>query len=266
MHQIDLADTVYLQRAGGATTVSTDSYLVPGGVDNLAYRAAVEFFRAVGTPGGVYIRIEKRIPVAAGLAGGSTDAAAVIRGLNILYACNLGLNEMLEIGSRVGSDVPFCVLGGTALARGRGEILAPLKLAAPLSMVLVKPDFVVSTREVYQGLAGKPIVRRPDTEAVRAALACGDIKAACSGMENVLETVTLEWHPEIYSIKQAMLGLGALKALMSGSGPSVFGIFDREDAAREAFDIMKRHYSEVFLTKSYGGDGGHHGGKEIDPS
>lgn len=253
MHQINLVDTVYLRRKREDITVSTDSFLVPRGAENLAYRAAAEFFRVVGLEGGVDIYIEKRIPIAAGLAGGSTDAAAVIKGLNMLYACNLSMDEMLGVGEKIGSDVPFCIFGGTALARGRGEVLTPLEVAGTLSILLVKPNFSVSTREVYEGLAGRSIVRRPDTGVVRGALATGDIQAACRGMENVLEAVTFEWYPEVASIKKMMLDLGALQSLMSGSGPTVFGIFYEAKTLEKAYAIMKRYYQEVYPTTSWTG-------------
>ena len=221
MHQISLADVVRLRRRPQGIEVVADSSLVPTDASNLAWRAAAEFFDMTGNQRGVSIYIEKRIPVGAGLAGGSTDAAAVIRGLNTLYECNLE-NEMLEIAAKIGSDVPFCIQGGTVLARGRGEQMTPVHLAQPLSLVLVYPGFSVSTREVYQGLAGRQIQVRPDNRGVEEGLERGQLELVCRGMANVLETVTIDWYPEIASLKQRMMGIGAVKALMSGSGPTVF--------------------------------------------
>lgn len=251
MHQVNLVDTVHLRRLTDGIEVSTDSPLVPGDSDNLAYRAAVEFFQATGIAGGVDIHIEKHIPVGAGLAGGSTDAAAVIKGLNRLYAAGLDIKDQMVLGARIGSDIPFCILGGTALARGRGEILTPLSPARNLLMVLAKPGYSVSTREVYARYDQGKVTRRPDTGGVEAALASGNLAGACAGMENVLETVTLECCPEVALLKQMMTDLGAVKALMSGSGPTVFGIFLQREVAEAACAIINRYYEEVFIVTSF---------------
>lgn len=253
MHQISLADVVRLRRRPKGIKVVTDSSLIPVDENNLAWRAAAEFFDVIGNRGGASIYIEKRIPVGAGLAGGSTDAAAVIKGLNTMYECNLEKNEILEIGARIGSDVPFCIQGGTVLARGRGEQMTPLHLARPLSLVLVYPGFSVSTREVYQGLADREILVRPDNRGVGEGLERGQLELVCRGMANVLETVTIDWHPEIADIKQRMMGTGAVKALMSGSGPTVFGVFRSQEAAVQTCDIIRNHYQEVFTALSWRG-------------
>ena len=251
MHQIDLVDRVFLRKKLSGIKVTTEVAGLADDESNLAYRAAQEFFRHTGIVGGVEIIVEKKIPVGAGLAGGSTDAAAVIKGLDYLYETGLSLHEMLDVGAKIGSDVPFCILGGTALARGRGEILSPLATDITLTLVLVKPGFSVSTKDVYEGLAAVEIFERPDTEEVVHGLVANDWEAVCHGMGNVLEAFTTSWFPEVKLIKSRMKERGARAALMSGSGPSVFGVFKGEREAVEAFNHFRVDYRETYLVKSY---------------
>ncbi len=251
MHQVDLADLVFVRRKAEGIRVITDLPELPDDESNLAYKAAQEFFRKTGIAAGVEVIIKKKIPVGAGLAGGSTDAAAVIKGLDCLYGTGLSLEEMLEIAATVGSDVPFCILGGTALARGRGEILTPLATDIILTLVLVKPNFSVSTKEVYEGLATVEITERPDTQEVMRGLMAHDIETVCRGLRNVLEEVTASWFPEVRLIKAKMKELKAQAALMSGSGPTVFGLFKEEGEAVEAFNHFRLYYEETYLVKSY---------------
>ena len=184
----------------------------------------------------------------AGLAGGSADAAAVLRAMNRLSGAGLSPDRLAEIGARAGSDVPFCVLGGTALAEGRGERLTPLPPLPPCRIVICKPPFSVSTPQLFGRVNVRKIVRRPDTAGVVAALEAGDLAGVARRMYNVFEDVMEpRRYAEISSIKAELIDCGALGASMSGSGPSVFGLFDSEAAAREALARLRDSYRDVFL-------------------
>lgn len=251
MHQIDLADRIYLEKDGIDIRVSSNSSQIPDNEDNLAYKAARLMYEKFELREGLQIYIEKNIPVGAGLAGGSTDAAAVISGLNELYGLRLELPALLELGAQIGSDVPFCLMGGTALARGRGEILRQLHEGPLLHMVLVKPDFQISTRAVYQAFRLEKVLKSPDTTAFLAAWHNYDMINIAREMSNVLETVSMEEHPEIAAIKKQLLAGGALNSLMSGSGPSVFGLFASQEVAEEAYIKMQSQYKESYIVSSY---------------
>ncbi|MEN6349090.1 MAG: 4-(cytidine 5'-diphospho)-2-C-methyl-D-erythritol kinase [Syntrophomonas sp.] len=254
MHQIDLVDRISIgvtDDAGTRIKLTSNSGDIPGDESNLAWRAAQIFLDRNHLRAGVEIFIEKNIPVGAGLAGGSTDAAAVIQGLNALLGCRFEKKALLEMAAFIGSDVPFCLLGGTAVARGRGEILEPLYMKGPLFMVLVKPDFGISTAEVYQGLDLNNVAEWPDTTAFLKAWEKYDIINLSKNLANVLESVSISKHPEIKTIKEMLINEGAINALMSGSGPSVFGIFETVERAQNAAEIMKNNYREVFLVSSY---------------
>lgn len=251
MHQIDLADRIYLEKDGIDIRVSSNSSQIPDNEDNLAYKAARLMYEKFELREGLQIYIEKNIPVGAGLAGGSTDAAAVISGLNELYGLRLELPALLELGAQIGSDVPFCLMGGTALARGRGEILRQLPEGPLLHMVLVKPDFQISTRAVYQAFRLEKVLKSPDTTAFLAAWHNYDMINIAREMSNVLETVSMEEHPEIAAIKKQLLAGGALNSLMSGSGPSVFGLFASQEVAEEAYIKMQSQYKESYIVSSY---------------
>ena len=222
---------------------------------------------------GAAIFIEKNIPVGAGLAGGSTDAAAVLKGLNILYNYNVAGEELVQLAAQIGSDVPFClqghplisindggssqqeqtVMGASCLAKGRGEILSPLPHRIIPYMVLVKPEFQLSTAEVYKNFKLELLKSSPDLQAFIKAWKLYDIRAISKSCENVLETVSCVLKPEIIPIKEELEAMGALKALMSGSGPAVIGIFESFQAAQRARQAMKQNYSESYLVSSYGG-------------
>jgi len=251
MHQIDLVDRICLEKGGSDIRVSSNSSQIPDNEENLAYKAARLMYEKFGLQEGLQIYIEKNIPVGAGLAGGSTDAAAVITGINKLYGLKLELHTLLELGARIGSDVPFCLMGGTALARGRGEILSQLPEGPLLHMVLVKPDFQISTQAVYQAFRLEKVLKSPDTTAFLAAWHNYDMINIAREMSNVLETVSMEEHPEIAAIKKQLLTWGALNSLMSGSGASVFGLFTSQKIAEEAFIKMQSQYKESFIVSSY---------------
>ncbi len=221
---------------------SPDTDPIPLDAGNLAWRAAEAFFARLGDsagapdhrPHGVHIRLTKRIPSAAGLAGGSADAAAVLRGLNDMYGFPFAADELAAIGVRLGADVPYCLRGGTCLAEGIGELLTPLPSFAGHWLVLVKPPFPVPTPWVFGRLRLDDLGERPDTAAMCRLVAAGELAGVAAGMRNVLERVTEPVHPEITAIRECMRALGALGSRMSGSGPSVFGLFADEAAARKA--------------------------------
>ena len=254
MQSVTLADRLNVtpaQREEGQA-VSNLRFLPTGG-KNLAQIAAAVFREATGLGGEVDVNILKSIPVCAGLAGGSADAAAVLHAMNRLTGAGLPRLRLAEIGARVGSDVPFCVLGGTALAEGRGERLTSLPPLPPCHIVICKPSFSVSTPQLFGRVNVRKIVRRPDTAGVLAALDAGDLAGVARRMYNVFEDV-LEprRYREVASVKAALIECGALGASMSGSGPSVFGLFDREADAQDAFDCLRKSWRDVFRCASAG--------------
>ncbi|MBQ7792483.1 MAG: 4-(cytidine 5'-diphospho)-2-C-methyl-D-erythritol kinase, partial [Clostridia bacterium] len=219
MMEIPLSDIVTLEKFD-EIRVSTNLKFLPNNQKNIAFQAAEQFFAATGISGGVKIQIEKKIPVSAGLAGGSTDAAAVLKGLNQMYDARLSLSELQVIGNRIGKDIPFCLMGGTALAEGTGEQLQPLKNLSSCWLVLVKPQFInVSTKEIFTALKASKLELHPDTVGTVSALNNRDLRAVCRRMYNVLEEVTVKKHPVISDFKNVMLEYGALGSVMSGSGP-----------------------------------------------
>ena len=249
MQSVSLADELTVTPArGGVGTAVSDLHFLPTGGKNLAQMAAAAFRAATGLGGEVDVSIRKHVPVCAGLAGGSADAAAVLHAMNRLTGAGLSPVELAKIGERVGSDVPFCVLGGAALAQGRGELLTPLAPLPPCHIVICKPPFSISTPQLFARVNVRKIVRRPDTAGVTAALAAGDLAGVARRMYNVFEDVLQPRRlAEINEIKSALIDCGALGASMSGSGPSVFGLFHREDLSQEALERMRSSYRDVFL-------------------
>ncbi|HBI63844.1 MAG TPA: 4-(cytidine 5'-diphospho)-2-C-methyl-D-erythritol kinase [Clostridiales bacterium] len=222
---------------------------LPADSSNLAYRAAELFFQETGVAcDGISIVVEKHIPVAAGLAGGSTDAAAVLVLLDDLYDTRLGEKKLMEMGVRLGADVPFCIAGGTMLAQGIGEELTRLPDAPQTNVVLCKPPIAVSTPQIYRAIDAADIVERPDTEAMCAALAAGDAARVAQLLCNIMQPVTAAMHPEVDEICGTLRQLGASGAIMSGSGPSNFGLFSDKSAAQNACRILSERYPETFLT------------------
>lgn len=256
MQSVSLCDTVRLElgTAGPIRCESGLSYL-PNGRENLAVSAVLAFQAATGRPlDGLRIVLEKRIPVCAGTAGGSSDAAAVLRGLDTLTGTGLGPMALAEIGAAVGSDVPYCVLGGTALAEGRGERLTPLPSLPPCTIVLCKPRFSIATPALFQAwdrLAGRRL--RPDTAGAVSALAAGDLAGVARRCFNVFEAaLPPRQRQEIASIEQRLIDSGALGAAMSGSGPTVFGLFDRPEMAERAAQLLRADCPETFVTVPVG--------------
>lgn len=251
MQQISLCDQVHIQLSETpGISLTTDAHYLPTGSGNIAWRAAQMLGTLSGmnlSEAGVKIAITKRIPVAAGLAGGSADAAAVLKGLNQLWRLNLSVEELQKIGLQLGADVPYCLMGGSALAEGIGEKLTPLKLEKPLWVVLVKPTHSVSTREVYQGLQLDQVMKRPDNLGLINAMEQGDLKGMGQAMDNVLETVTISMVPEIKEIKKKLIEYNAIISMMSGSGPTAFGIFRDQAKAQGAGNKLTRLYREVHV-------------------
>ncbi len=248
MQTVTLADVLTVSPAEGPEgRISSDLRYLPADGRNLAQVAAAAFREATGRGPQVDIIIQKRIPVCAGLAGGSADAAAVLRAMNELSGAGLSAGELAAIGEKVGSDVPYCVLGGTALAEGRGERLTPLPPLPKCHVVLCKPPFPISTPQLFSRVNVRKIVCRPDTPGVLAALEAGDLAGVARRLYNVFEDVLEPRRKsEIDAVKSELIDCGALGASMSGSGPTVFGLFDDEHAARSAFERLKENYQQVF--------------------
>lgn len=234
MQAVDLHDSLVFEEIPAGIVVESDCPDLPPGPENLVFRAAVLLREYTGCRRGVKINLSKNIPVAAGLAGGSTDAAAALRALNSLWDLHLPGEELFNLGGRLGADVPFCLLGGTALARGKGELLTPVEGVKDLGVVLVKPPFGVSTARVYSLYDHLPPGPQPDTQAMLTALWKGDFNLICSLLQNSLERVAIKMYPVLEEIKKSLLEAGAAGALMSGSGPTVFGLFPGPREARAA--------------------------------
>lgn len=249
MQSVTLADELTVTPAKGAQGEAvSDLHFLPTGGKNLAQMAAAAFRQAAGTGGEVDVSIRKHIPVCAGLAGGSADAAAVLVAMNELSGAGLSPEELARIGERVGSDVPFCVAGGTALAEGRGERLTPLPPLPPCHIVICKPPFSISTPQLFSRVNVRRIVRRPDTAGMTAALEAGDLAGVARRMYNVFEDVLEPRRlAAIREIEGVLIDCGALGASMSGSGPSVFGVFPSERQAQEAKAQLEESWRDVFL-------------------
>ena len=253
MQSITLADTLTLEEnQGEGLRVSANLRFLPTGEKNLAAAAALRFWEALGRePEDLDIRIEKRIPVCAGMAGGSSDAAAVLRALNQRAGDPFSPKELARLGERVGSDVPYCVLGGTALAEGRGEVLTPLPPLPRCWVVACKPDFPISTPELFAQADRVKLRRRPDTAGLVAALEAGDLGGVARRMYNVFEDVLpARLYTRVAEIKNILIQCGGLGANMSGSGPTAFGLFDRLEAAQEARSCLTQRYRDTFLCET----------------
>ena len=256
MQTIELADELELRKIPRGINLKMNTAGIEGGenipVDekNLAWRAAAEFQKFCGKDLGVEISLIKKIPVAAGLAGGSTDAAAVIRGMNRLYETDLTESELCKIGERVGSDVPFCIIGGTCLAEGRGEILTRLAPIKNFSVVLAKPHGEISTAWAYKTYDENPAKIHPPNAEIIKQFERGDYDAAFKNFHNVLENVALEKIPAIADLKGKMLAAGAKVALMSGSGATVFALTDESNAEKISASV-KNSGTQIFITKIF---------------
>ena len=252
MTTVDLADRIGLDsRKDGQILISSSSGFIPNDSRNLAYQAAQLLKDTYGIQEGVLITIDKQIPIAAGLAGGSSDAAATLRGLNKLWNLNLSLDTLAELGAKIGSDVSFCVYGGTALATGRGEKIQELPAPPTCWVVLAKPKIGVSTAQVY-GALRLDEVKHPNTKTMIEAIETEDYDLMCDSVGNVLETVTFNLHPEVVMIKEQMKRFGADAVLMSGSGPTVFGLVDSESRLSRIYNGLRGFCEEVFAIRMLG--------------
>ena len=238
--------------------VETNLYYLPNNENNLVYQAADLLMKEFGVSQGLHIRLRKFIPVAAGMAGGSSDAAAVLFGVNKMFGLGLSQQQLMERGVKIGADLPYCILRGTALSEGIGEKLTPLPPMPQCRVLIARPGISVSTRSVYENLRADRLrpEQHPDIDAMTAAIGEGDIHRVAGLLGNVLETVTIPAHPVIGQLKEAMMDYGAEGALMSGSGPTVFGLFTNPRAAEDAYEDMRygrgtNLAKQVYLTNFY---------------
>ena len=239
MQTVNLYDTLTItKREDTQIIITTNAGELPLAEDNLIYKAAKLLFETVKKECGADIHLDKQIPIAAGMAGGSTDAAATLLGLNALYGFGLDKEELAHIGVKIGADVPYCIYGGTYLSEGIGEILTKLPDAPDCFVVIAKPGIGVSTKYVYENLHIETVSDHPDVDGMIDAIKTGCLDGVTAKMANVLETVTVKRYPEIAGMKGCLEEHGAEKALMSGSGPTVFGIFKEEETARNALDKL----------------------------
>ena len=245
MQSVSLCDELLLRLdESGAVRASSNLRYIPSDERNLAVRAALRYFEAIGVQDqGLQIHMKKNIPVGAGMAGGSSDAAAVLRALNALYDRRLSRRELEELAYAVGSDVAFCVAGGTALAEGRGEQLSDLPPLPPCHFLICKPGFSISTPELFRKLDESPVRRHPDTAGLIQAVEQGSLPELCRRMYNIFEDVPDRRMRTVAEIKSRMLDHGALSAIMTGTGSAVFGVFTEEEAAQDAARALSGEYS-----------------------
>ena len=250
MQNIDLYDEISVEKQKEGITISCNKNYVPTDSRNLAYKAASLFKETYNIEDGVNIYIVKNIPVSAGLAGGSTDAAAVLKLMNKIFEVNVSDEELMDIGLKLGADIPYCINGGTALCEGIGEKITTLQPFKDKILVLVKPSFGVSTKEVYKSFNLDRVRVHPKTENLIEAMENDNLYYVANNMKNLLENVTLRKHNILIKIKEDMNRYGAVGSMMSGSGPSVFAFFDDMLKAQRCYEKMKENYREVFLTRT----------------
>ena len=251
MQTVYLYDRIIMKKSKTpGIRLETNLYYLPVNENNLAYQAAQMLMDEFHIEEGVSIQLDKHIPVAAGMAGGSSNAAAVLFGMNRMFSLGLSQKELMERGVKLGADVPYCIMRGTVLAEGIGEILTPLSPMPKCYVLIAKPAISVSTKMVYEKLDSHEIEDHPDIDGILAGLKAGDLKKVAGSMGNVLERVTVDAYPVIDQIKKMMIKEGALNAMMSGSGPTVFGIFEEKATARKAADAIRdaRLTKQVYLT------------------
>ena len=261
MQSLELSDEIVLEKTEGEIVIRTDSTEIPSDQNNLCYKAAALMKREYGIEQGVTVTVTKRIPVAAGLAGGSADAAAVMTGMNDLFGLSLSKEQLMEQGVRIGADVPFCIMKGCALSEGIGEKLTGLKNLPKCGIILFTPKISVSTAAVYKKLDLLKALAHPDIDGMLEAIDSGDLKRLAGLMKNVLEQVTASEYGVISETEERFMENGALGAVMSGSGPTVFGIFGDRRSAEAAYETLRTQMPEgqLILTEP-AGKGGIHGG------
>ncbi len=255
MQTVDICDKLTFTKKEAGIYLTVDNSEIPADENNLIYKAVRLMFDTYGLEGGVEIRLQKKIPVAAGMAGGSADAAAAFRGINELFQVGAPEARLQELGVKIGADVPYCIRGGTALSEGIGEILTPLPTPPECFVLVAKPELFVSTAFVYQKLQVDNLKGHPDIDGMIEAIKAGSLYGITDRMENVLETVTVREYPIIDKIKRIMKENGALNALMSGSGPTVFGIFEQKEKIEKAFEVLEHTgmAKQLFMTQWKGG-------------
>ena len=239
MQTIHLFDRLEMKKTAGGITMTTNLSFLPTNENNLVYKAAKLLMDEFQIRDGIDVKLHKYIPVAAGMAGGSTDAAAVLYGMNRMFELGLSKEELMQRGVKIGADVPYCIMRGTVLAEGIGEKLTPLPPMPKCQILIAKPPISVSTKMVYEKLDSCEIKEHPDIDGILDGLKNQDLEQVAASMGNVLEKVTVEAYPVIAQIKECMMEAGALGAMMSGSGPTVFGIFRDRRTAKEAFTKVK---------------------------
>lgn len=249
VQSIGLYDNLVLTKREKGISLTTNLGYLPNDERNLAHQAATLFFSETGIAGGVNIEIRKGIPVAAGLAGGSTDAAAVLKGLNRLYKAGLSRDELMTLGAKLGSDIPCCILGGTCLATGRGEIVRRVEAMPEAFVLLVKPIFSVSTPAAYKAFDSEVIEHHPDNAKMRAAFRENNLEKVGAEMMNLLEPGVFREHPELAEMKAAIKACGAEGAMMSGSGPTVYGLFSTREAAEQAKVALREQFPELAVAR-----------------
>lgn len=241
MQTVSIYDTLTFEKGKTAgISITVDKQELPTDKNNLIYKAADLLCERYQLQEGIHISLQKNIPIAAGMAGGSTDAAAVFHGMNELFDLKMSMEDMQKLGVKIGADVPYCIQAGTALAEGIGEILTKLPAMPTCYLVIAKPDISVSTRYVYENLHANSLKEHPDIPGMTQAVRTGDLDGVIARMENVLETVTIKEYPIISQIKEFMLAHQADGALMSGSGPTVFGVWKDKEAAHEAYLALQQ--------------------------
>lgn len=252
MQTVDIYDILeFEKREEDCICIETNRQELPADEHNLIYKAAKLMKETFGIREGISVKLSKNIPIAAGMAGGSTDAAAAIHGMDRLFGLGLTLEEKQKLGVKIGADVPYCLMGGTALSEGIGEVLTKLPDVPEAFLVVAKPGIDVSTKFVYENLNANGLTRHPDIDGMVESIRRGDLKGITDRMENVLETVTVKHYPVIEEMKAFLKERGAMNALMSGSGPTVFGVFGEQETARAAYEAMlQRGFTDqVYLTR-----------------
>lgn len=250
MQTVDICDVLTFTKIDEGICLRVDNEELPTDGNNLICKAAKLLLETAGVTSGVDISLEKHIPIAAGMAGGSTDAAATLLAINELYEIGYSVKELQDLGVKLGADVPYCIQGGTALAEGIGEVLSKLPTPPDCYLVVAKPDINVSTKFVYENLKASELEFHPDIDGMIGCLKQGDLDGIAKRLGNVLETVTIPAHPIIVDIKETLLENGAMNALMSGSGPTVFGLFvDKAVACAAAQKVHENKLAkQVFVT------------------
>lgn len=253
MQTVGIHDVLtFREEADGVLVLTVDSMQIPDNEDNLIIKAARLLLQTAGIQKGVSINLQKNIPVAAGMAGGSTDAAATLVGLNELFGLAYSKEDLQKMGVKLGADIPYCIMGGTALSEGIGEKLSPLPAPPAAYLVVAKPDLMISTKYVYENLHANSLTEHPDIDAMVEALKDQDLHKLCFLMGNVLETVTEKENPIITELKALMIEEGAIGSLMSGSGPTVFGIFEDQDKANKCLsEIRARDLAKQFFVTEF---------------